>query len=329
MLEVIKNGDEVVGLRLEGQEFLVEDETGEVMIPKAQLKAFRLSEIPEELVVKPVEAIEGNVIHRDFDISIGSFRERSASAEVEDMGRRKLWDGEVGFSKFMDAMREAIRQRTETLGDVKEGHFEDDGDYVFVRYEVGLAEDMEIEKAMAHVEGVIRQLEKRRDQILARRLDPLLNIYDKGSFEIDLAHALGVAQATGRDAALILVDIDHFKRINDSLGHPMGDSVLVGVARILAERIGERGEAYRWGGEELAVLLPRCDASAAVAIAQDIRHSVETKEFDQGVRVTVSCGVATYATNTRTPHDLVASADAALYAAKSAGRNVVRVAGTG
>lgn len=329
MLKVIKDGDEVIGLRLGGQEFLAEEETGQVIIPKALLKAFRLSEIPEGLVVKPVEAIEGNVIHREFDIAIGSFRARSASAEIEDMGRRKLWDGEVGLSKFMDATRQAIRQRSQTLGDVKESDFEDDGDYIFVRYEVGLAEDMEIEKAVAHVEGVIGQLAKRRDQILTRRLDPLLGIYDKGSFEIDLAHSLDVAQATGRDLALIFVDIDHFKRINDSLGHPMGDSVLAGVARILAEGIGERGEVYRWGGEELAVLLPSCGARAAAAIAEDIRHSVERKEFERGVKVTVSCGVATYATNARTPRGLVTSADVALYAAKRAGRNVVRVAGTG
>lgn len=326
MLEVIKDGDEIVGLRLGGKEFLAEDETGQVMIPKSLLKGFRLSDIPEELVVKPVEAINGNVIYREFDISIGSFREGSASAEVEDMGRRKLWDGEAGFSKFMYAMRQAIRQRSQSLRDVEEKEFEDDGDYIFLRYEVVLAEDMEIEKATAHVEGVIGQLEERRDQILARRLDPMLGIYDKGSFEIDLTHALDVAQATGRDVALVFVDIDYFKRINDALGHQMGDSVLVDVARLLVERVGEQGELYRWGGEELVLLLPSRDACAAEAIAEGVRHSVERMEFAGGVKVTVSCGVASYPANARTPLGLVASADAALYAAKSAGRNMVRVA---
>lgn len=110
MLEVIKDGGEAVGLRLDGQEFFAEDETGQVIIPKALLKDFRLSDIPERLLIKPVNSIEGNVIELEHDILIGPFRDGLASAEVEDMGRRKLWDGEIGFPKFMDAMRQAIRE---------------------------------------------------------------------------------------------------------------------------------------------------------------------------------------------------------------------------
>ncbi len=327
MLEVIKDGGEAVGLRLDGQEFFAEDETGQVIIPKALLKDFRLSDIPERLLIKPVNSIEGNVIELEHDILIGPFRDGLASAEVEDMGRRKLWDGEIGFPKFMDAMRQAIRERNHSPGDVAEIEFDDDGDYIFIRYEVTLPGDMDIGKAVAHVESVVGDLQERRDRILARRLDPLLGIFDKGSFDIDLAHVLEVARVTGRGVGLVLVDIDHFKRINDSLGHQTGDAVLREVARVLAEAARGRGEAYRWGGEELAVVLPDADARATAAVAEETRRAVEQRQFEGGIGVTVSCGAASFPEHAATPRDLVAAADAAVYRAKAAGRNGVRVAG--
>jgi diguanylate cyclase (GGDEF)-like protein len=155
----------------------------------------------------------------------------------------------------------------------------------------------------------------------------LLGIFDKGSFDIDLAHALETARATGRSVGLVFVDIDHFKRINDSLGHQAGDVVLRDVSRVLAEAARGRGEAYRWGGEELAVLLPDADARAVAAVAEEIRRAVEQRQFEGGMRVTVSCGAASFPEHAATPHDLVAAADAAVYRAKAAGRNVVRVVG--
>lgn len=326
MIEPLKTGDEVIGMRLNSKEFLAEDETGQVVVPKALLKGFRLSDIPDELVIKPVNSIKGSVIELEYDIVIGAFRDGLASAEVEDMGRRKLWDGEIGFPKFMDAMRQAVQQRRQTLGDVTEQQFEDDGDYIFLQYEVVLTEDMEIEEAVTHVESVIGALQERRDQILARRTDPLLGILDRGSFQIDLLHSLDTASKKSRPVSLILLDIDHFKAVNDLYGHQAGDEVLRAVARILTAAAQGKGEAYRYGGEELAVLLPGADSHEAAAVAEEIRHALRQREFEGGLRATISCGVACFPLHADTCEGLVASADKALYEAKNSGRNVVRIA---
>src|SRR2546426_1618167 len=151
---------------------------------------FRLSEIPEEFVIKPVEAIAGNVIEMKKDISIGAFRNGSALAHVEDMGRRKLWDGEVGFGRFMEAMRQGVRERSLSIGDVEEIDFQDDDDYIFLWYDVRLSQDLAIDAAIGQIEKVIGELEERRHQILVRRPDPLLRILDRGSFDMDLARTL-------------------------------------------------------------------------------------------------------------------------------------------
>ncbi|MDA2913840.1 GGDEF domain-containing protein [Acidobacteriia bacterium AH_259_A11_L15] len=328
MLDVIKKTNTIVGLSLQGQEFLSDPDSGEVIIPKKFLTGFRLSEIPEELVIKPVEAIENSVIHIEKDISISRFHSGSASVHVEDMGRRKLWDGEVGFAKFMEAMRHAVKERHETIGEVGESDFQDDGDYIFLWYEIRISQDMPIEAALEYVGKVITKLEERRDQILSRRLDPLLGIFDRGTFDTDLAQTLEVASAMHRSLSLILLDIDHFKVINDAYGHPTGDAVLKAVAQILGTRVEGKGEAYRYGGEELAALLIGASSLEAVRVAEEIRCKVEESKFEAGVRLTVSCGVASYPADSGTTKDLITAADTALRGAKQAGRNLVRAAGS-
>ncbi len=326
MLELIREGDEVVGIRLQGQDFLGDPESQEVTIPKKFLTGFRLSEIPGDVVIKPVEAIEGSVIHVENDIAIGCFTDGRALAHVEEMGRRKLWDGEVGFGKFMEAMHQAVGERHEVLGDVAESDFQDDGDYIFLWYEVLVSEDMAIENAIGHIENVISKLEARRDQILRRRPDPLLEILDRGSFDSDLGHAIEMAEARGNNVALVFVDIDHFKRVNDSHGHQAGDTVLKGIAKILSAATKGKGDAYRFGGEELVALLVNIAGQQATEVAEGIRQRVEGSTFGAGINVTVSCGVASYPADGGTANGLLAAADAALYQAKRAGRNVVRTA---
>src|SRR5437899_12940692 len=101
--ELVVVDDEVVAVRLSGQKFPCEPETGESILPKTVLTGFRLSEIPEELTIKPVESIEGNQIEVQDDIRLSSFSEGSASASVEVMERRKHWDGDVGLTPCMEA----------------------------------------------------------------------------------------------------------------------------------------------------------------------------------------------------------------------------------
>jgi diguanylate cyclase (GGDEF)-like protein len=128
--------------------------------------------------------------------------------------------------------------------------------------------------------------------------------------------------------ALILADIDHFKQINDRHGHAAGDAVLKAVANAMAEDVRNIDLCARYGGEEMALILPQTSLEAAYDVAERLRETAENLRVTVGgetIRVTVSLGVACYPTSTRGRDELFAMADSALYAAKSSGRNCVRL----
>lgn len=128
---------------------------------------------------------------------------------------------------------------------------------------------------------------------------------------------------------LIMADLDHFKRVNDSYGHPAGDAVLRGVSDLLLSAIRATDVAARYGGEEVLVVLPQNDAEGAFTLAERWRAAVENNAFvapdGRLISVTLSIGVAEYDRGCETPEDLMAAADRALYVAKQAGRNRVSV----
>ncbi len=127
--------------------------------------------------------------------------------------------------------------------------------------------------------------------------------------------------------SLIILDIDHFKRINDTYGHLCGDEILKSLAALVKSCLRSMDVVARYGGEEFAVLLPETGGAEALQTAERIRRAVEGTTFigaDQGLKVTVSEGVATYPSpDVRTRADLIAKADSALYEAKESGRNRV------
>src|SRR5882724_2611759 len=195
---------EPVSVRIDGHEFACEQESGETVIPKRFLVGLHLSQIPVGIVIKPVDAIDGNVSHVTHDVALSRFREGSASAFVEEMFRRKFWDGDVGLTPYVVALRQAVAEQQQT----SETDFQDDGDYIFLRYEITIASDPEIQDAIRMVEGTIEHIGKRADQLVARRRDGLLGIFDRGSFDADLGHALN---SPAKHVALVMADIDHFK----------------------------------------------------------------------------------------------------------------------
>jgi diguanylate cyclase len=130
--------------------------------------------------------------------------------------------------------------------------------------------------------------------------------------------------------ALIMLDIDHFKRVNDTYGHPLGDRVIAAVGQSIRECVGQAGVAARYGGEEFAVLLPSQQIEIAERLAQSIRKRVEQgtirrRHGEEPIDgVTVSAGVAVWHQEDDTS-SLIERADRALYASKRAGRNRVTV----
>ena len=125
--------------------------------------------------------------------------------------------------------------------------------------------------------------------------------------------------------SIVILDLDHFKRVNDRFGHPVGDQVLVGTARMLSTRVRESDFVARWGGEEFAVIASMTDAAGAARLAEKLRALMEVTHLGPAGSMTASFGVAEMRPDD-TVESLVQRADEALYAAKTGGRNQVRCA---
>ena len=157
--------------------------------------------------------------------------------------------------------------------------------------------------------------------------DALTGLDNRRRFEKDLATAMARSQRDRTTAALLIIDIDDFKRVNDSQGHPAGDRLIKEVAEVLRRRTRRSDNLARLGGDEFAVILPRCSREeaqiAAEAIAREVREYRSGEEMEP---VTVSVGVAIFGDDPRTSAATVFSeADTAMYAAKDEGRDGVRV----
>ena len=158
--------------------------------------------------------------------------------------------------------------------------------------------------------------------------DFLTGLKTRGYFEQQLDMELARAERRGTPVAVLMIDIDHFKRLNDAHGHHAGDIVLRDVAAILTHDLREIDIAARYGGEEFILLLPETDLQGAKLVAQRLRSAVEQASFLTGTsanpeHVTISIGVALFPEEARFKGDLLEAADAALYEAKAQGRNRV------
>ena len=159
-------------------------------------------------------------------------------------------------------------------------------------------------------------------------LDPLTGLFNRNALEQRLAELDGqpCSEEEGLSHALLLCDLDHFKQVNDRLGHAAGDAVLQDVAYVMRATLRAGDSIYRVGGEEILVVLPGADREDALEIAERLGHRVRERR-PVGVDVTISIGVAVSRPEAVDTDDLVARADAALYAAKAGGRDTVRVDG--
>jgi diguanylate cyclase (GGDEF)-like protein len=156
----------------------------------------------------------------------------------------------------------------------------------------------------------------------AASTDALTGIANRRSFEEALEREIARSVRTGEPVSLVMIDLDHFKTLNDTYGHQMGDQVLREVAQVLREQCRDMDVAARYGGEEFTVILPNCGSEEAVASALRLWSSVG-EHGHATVSLTVSAGVATFPDHARTGQDLIFAADQALYDAKGGGRNRV------
>ncbi len=159
------------------------------------------------------------------------------------------------------------------------------------------------------------------------RTDQLTGLPNRRAFDEALAAALVQAERYGQPVSLILADIDHFKKVNDTYGHAAGDNVLRSVAATVQRLVRTSDVCARFGGEEIAVLLPQTPQAGAEELAERLRSAIASRTVRAGgreVAVSVSFGVACYRESVAAADGLFAAADRALYRAKADGRNCVR-----
>lgn len=159
-------------------------------------------------------------------------------------------------------------------------------------------------------------------------LDVLLPLRHRKAFDQDLEPLAEVAMRDGYPLAFVMIDLDRFKMINDTYGHSIGDGVLQGVANVILTCVKGKGKAYRFGGEELVILLPNFSTQEAAALAESIRARVESEAFtEKQLKATVSAGVAVLPDHAQDGKSLLNRADKAMYQAKKLGRNLIRISG--
>jgi diguanylate cyclase (GGDEF)-like protein len=170
----------------------------------------------------------------------------------------------------------------------------------------------------------IQELQRQASQ------DPLTGLKNRRRFEEDLRTEMARNRRDGGEAALLMLDIDNFKQVNDTLGHPVGDRVIAEIAGVLRARMRVTDVVARLGGDEFAIVLPNCDAAEARSVAEAIATAIrEHAPREEGApRLTASVGIAMFGADPRlSTESLEEEADAALYEAKRAGRDAVRFAG--
>lgn len=165
-------------------------------------------------------------------------------------------------------------------------------------------------------------------QMLATH-DGLTGLCNHRMFHLSLSQELQRARRFKHTLSMLMIDIDNFKQVNDNFGHIAGDSVLKELAQRIQRETRMVDSVYRYGGEEITLLLPETSPNDAKDIAERIRNVIERRPFTLGknrtLQVTVSVGVASFPDHTNSPDELLSAADQALYQAKEGGRNQVRI----
>jgi diguanylate cyclase (GGDEF)-like protein len=176
-----------------------------------------------------------------------------------------------------------------------------------------------------HMERRLELQALARDLRFKATTDGLTGLHNRSKFDEALAGEILRSERYATPFALLLYDVDHFKAVNDTYGHQIGDRVLIQLSQLVAERIRATDLLARWGGEEFMVLAPGADGAMAAHLADQLRRAIGQMEFDGVGKVTCSFGVAQYVAGD-TVESLIGRADVALYRAKLGGRDRVELA---
>lgn len=192
------------------------------------------------------------------------------------------------------------------------------------RYRFTPDEIVIIENVLCKVVHPLRNCLLYRHAMKTAKTDTLTGLPNRLAFEAMMDREIDLARRLSLPICLLVIDIDHFKKINDNFGHTLGDQALIDVAARLLHSLRRADITFRYGGEEFVVLLSQCDVEAAEQVAERLRHDIETMQNVSAAygSVTISIGLAQYQAND-TAQQFFDHADKAMYQAKHLGRNQV------
>lgn len=160
------------------------------------------------------------------------------------------------------------------------------------------------------------------EQVFKSSIDALTGLYNRNQFDIGLTQEFNRAERYKTPFSIAMIDIDHFKKINDNFGHQFGDYVLKEIAKIIQHAFRKTDIVYRYGGEEIVIIMPETPVGKAYLPLEKLRKNIVSHNF-LDKKVTISIGVAEYKNDTKNGNEIVKNADIKLYQAKQNGRNIV------
>ena len=281
---------------------------------------------PEDIVGRPVSTVFADVPQIQE-----STRRALAGEEVAftvELGELQLdcrisplWrDGEVaglvGVATDITARKQAEEELVRANSELKSEHKQIEA--------LNRSLERKVKERTRELRIANKELQQRHRQLLDARAqavtDALTGLRNHRAFQERVRVEMSRAEVNGSDLGLIMMDIDSFKAANDSLGHLAGDRILRRLARTLARAVPQ-DDAYRYGGDEFAVLLPGASCGETMALAEQLRRAVEKRTNGSGEGITISLGVACYPDTASSTEELIYGSDAAMYWAKSAGKN--------
>lgn len=281
-------------------------------------------------------AFDENTCHKIYKRYLGPGARDEAVRKVSDQVQQAITE----LASMMGTVQDATVEYGENLGDVsqkiaKARSIEDLGAVVsgiLQETKVMVEKNQELENKLETSSEQVSELKKNLDNVKREALtDGLTGVANRKAFDKHILDMIEESTANATPMVLIMIDIDFFKKFNDTYGHQVGDQVLKLVARTLVDNVKGRDIVARYGGEEFSVLLPETPLSAGMKVGEMLRRSVETKEVVNKTsnenlgRITLSMGVAEYLPGESISR-VIERADEALYKSKKTGRNRVTAA---
>nr|WP_049766971.1 diguanylate cyclase [Sulfuricurvum kujiense] len=249
----------------------------------------------------------------------------SAFERVSGYTKEELYGKKINIIRHPDTLKETHEDLWNTIENGNEWHGElknkdKEGQEYWLEESIIPIKD-ENESIISYISvGIDITAKKELERIST--IDKLTGVFNRRQLDQCIHHEIEKASRYHRPLSLLMIDIDHFKKVNDTYGHQIGDYALVAVSKILSEHIRSSDVLGRFGGEEFVVLCPESDKNEAAALAENLRHEVESFSFDAIGSLTISIGVSELKAE-MSNDELLYKADIALYKAKNGGRNQV------